>query len=872
MHGLGEAQPDAAIAAMAAALVAHTTDAIIAVDGDYAVTLWSPGAEALYGFSAEEALGRDARTLARLDPFDAHRDAVYDELMLTGSTRAELRARHKDGSPVEVEVVAVALPDAPDGPGGFVGIHRDLSDRRERERLSRRLAQLAVAAPDPVADAEPTLGAATILEDITDAFCALDRDWRITYSNAKALALASQLAGEELTREDVLGTSLWELLPATVGTNLDDECRRAVDERRAAIFEFRWAEDGPWFEIHAYPAARGLSIYFREISDRKLAEAERERREAQHELVAELGLRALSSDELQAFVDEVALRVARALDVEVVSVAEVLPGRDRLVLRAGVGWPDGAVGTATGGIGRDSFAGYAIMTGEPVVSEDLGRDPRFTRVALIAERGADVAAAVVIGGGDEPFGVLAVFADHPRRISSEDVNFLQAVANVMATAVQRVASEHRFQEVREAERGRIARDLHDEALQDLTHALVLAERSVSGHGVEARRARADVAPRLEAVGRHLRGAIYDLRLGGDEHRPFAELLDGLIDVHRSMSGHPIELSTRELPAGSLGRTGTSVLRILGEALTNARRHADATQVRARVWLSGDALCADVGDDGRGFDPEVPLSPTGGRGLAGMAERAALLGARLDVDAAPGRGTRIRLRVPLRGDAEGSPGPVRIMLVEDHAAVRESMAAAFALHVGFEVVGQAASMAQARAMLQDLDVDVAIVDLGLPDGYGADLIPELRDANPQAQALVLSATLERSDIAKAVARGAAGALHKTARLHEIVAAVERLRAGETLMPMEEIVELLRLAGRERERELADRAAIESLTPRELEVLQALAEGLNSQQAANRLFISVRTQRNHVANILAKLGVHSQVQALVFALRHGLVAPR
>jgi DNA-binding NarL/FixJ family response regulator len=218
--------------------------------------------------------------------------------------------------------------------------------------------------------------------------------------------------------------------------------------------------------------------------------------------------------------------------------------------------------------------------------------------------------------------------------------------------------------------------------------------------------------------------------------------------------------------------------------------------------------------------------------------------------------------------------VRIVLVEDHAAVREAMAAAFGQQTGFEVVGQAASMAQARAMLQDVDVDVdvAIVDLGLPDGYGADLIPALRDAHPQAQALVLSATLERGDIARAVARGAAGALHKAARLHEIVTAVERLRAGETLMPMEEIVELLRLAGRERERELEDRVAIDSLTPRELEVLQALAEGLNSQQAANRLFISVRTQRNHVANILAKLGVHSQVQALVFALRHDLVVPR
>ena len=91
-------------------------------------------------------------------------------------------------------------------------------------------------------------------------------------------------------------------------------------------------------------------------------------------------------------------------------------------------------------------------------------------------------------------------------------------------------------------------------------------------------------------------------------------------------------------------------------------------------------------------------------------------------------------------------------------------------------------------------------------------------------------------------------------------------------MDEIVELLRHAGRERRREAEDRTAIATLTSREREILQVLAEGMDSQQAAARLHISVRTQRNHVANILAKLGVHSQLQALLFALRYELVEVR
>jgi DNA-binding NarL/FixJ family response regulator len=90
-----------------------------------------------------------------------------------------------------------------------------------------------------------------------------------------------------------------------------------------------------------------------------------------------------------------------------------------------------------------------------------------------------------------------------------------------------------------------------------------------------------------------------------------------------------------------------------------------------------------------------------------------------------------------------------------------------------------------------------------------------------------------------------------------------------MQLDEVVELLRFAGRRRERELDERRLIESLTPREREILQLLAAGLDGVAIARQLHISPRTQRNHAGNILAKLGVHSQLQAVVFALRHGVV---
>jgi DNA-binding NarL/FixJ family response regulator len=139
-------------------------------------------------------------------------------------------------------------------------------------------------------------------------------------------------------------------------------------------------------------------------------------------------------------------------------------------------------------------------------------------------------------------------------------------------------------------------------------------------------------------------------------------------------------------------------------------------------------------------------------------------------------------------------------------------------------------------------------------------------------LVLSASLEPGRFARAVEAGASGVLHKSTPIKDIVEAVQLLRSGEALLSPAEVVEMLRLVGRERQEELAARQAVEKLTPREKEVLEALAEGLESKEIAERLNVTVETERTHMVNILHKLGVHSRLQALVFAARYGVVRIR
>lgn len=210
---------------------------------------------------------------------------------------------------------------------------------------------------------------------------------------------------------------------------------------------------------------------------------------------------------------------------------------------------------------------------------------------------------------------------------------------------------------------------------------------------------------------------------------------------------------------------------------------------------------------------------------------------------------------------------RLLLVDDHVSFRQSLAFVFGHEPGFTVVAQAGSVAEARGRLAD--ADVAIVDIDLPDGSGVEIVREIRATNSRCMALVLTGSASNRQLAAAVEAGANGIMYKTALVDEIIDAVRRLGAGEQLLAPAEIVQLLRIASRNHEQVGAGQRALASLTARECEVLQALADGITDKEMALRFQISIETARNHMARILRKLGVESRLQALIFALRHGAI---
>lgn len=211
--------------------------------------------------------------------------------------------------------------------------------------------------------------------------------------------------------------------------------------------------------------------------------------------------------------------------------------------------------------------------------------------------------------------------------------------------------------------------------------------------------------------------------------------------------------------------------------------------------------------------------------------------------------------------------IRLLLVDDHAIMRDSLAYLLDLQPDLRVTGRAGTLGEARTQLTD--VDVALLDLDLPDGYGADLIHELRRVSPQAVSLIVTGSSSMIDHARAIERGASGILMKTAPISEILDAIRRICAGEILHSPAEITAFLQTAKHQRVIEADRERVLAELTPREMQLLEALAKGLSDQEIAERLFVSPRTVQTQMTRLYDKLGTDSRLQTLILAVRHGIV---
>ncbi|HEX5163967.1 MAG TPA: PAS domain S-box protein, partial [Thermomicrobiales bacterium] len=185
------------------------------------------------------------------------------------------------------------------------------------------------------------------------------------------------------------------------------------------------------------------------VTDAEAVSRQDGERARMQQAVAQLGQRALVSSDLEALMDAVVTIVADVLAVEFCKVLELLPDGKSLLLRAGTGWNEGVVGQAIIGVEDDSQAGFALMSSQPVVVNDLRVESRFNGPRLLVEHGVISGMSVIIHGANDPWGVLGAHTARPRTFNDDDVNFIQSVANVLAAAIDRSLAEDALSESEE---------------------------------------------------------------------------------------------------------------------------------------------------------------------------------------------------------------------------------------------------------------------------------------------------------------------------------------------------------------------------------------------------------------------------------------
>ncbi|HSK86623.1 MAG TPA: PAS domain S-box protein [Rubrobacter sp.] len=237
-------------------------------------------------------------------------------------------------------------------------------------------------------------------------------------------------------------------------------------------------------------------------------------------------------------------------------------------------------------------------------------------------------------------------ADVEVNVSAVPYNGEKVMCVVAHDVTERKRAERMLEEIREAERNRLARELHDSTLQDIVYALqeIQVMQVVSGDDLNP--ALEDTAEALKRSVEGLRGAIFELRLKESLDRSLVSSLENLVDLNRRMARGRYELELLvedDFPSRLPNRAGQELTRLVQEALTNVRRHAKANHVRVELGLDGQFAYVEVSDDGCGFDSG---RATIGMGRQSMRHRALELGGEFSVESAPGEGTRVRFSIPV----------------------------------------------------------------------------------------------------------------------------------------------------------------------------------------------------------------------------------
>jgi PAS domain S-box-containing protein len=639
------------------ALIENSSDVTLVVDKDGTVTYASPSLERVLGYKPEEAIGRSG--FDTIVPADIPR-AISDfgKAILTKEVNIPnaFRVRHKDGSERILEGVGRNLLDDP-AVAGFIMNVRDVT---ERKRAETQLLQT-----NTLLD--------SIVENIPNTMFVKDAK-RLTY-------VLLNRATEDLfghRRADVIDKNDYDLFPKEDADAFAKQDRSVLHNK--ALLDIpeepvKTAQRGERI-MHTKKIPilndKGELAYIlgiqEDITDRHQAEQMQRRHERETATINNI-LRAINTHlDVKAAFPEVCAGLQELARCAAVCLSLFDERREWLSFAASnTPWALLGAGPGTRLHVTEWPGATDVLAGRPHIIPDLKTVLQFPIAEVNYAFGFRSVVNLPLCAGSNVIGLLDLFwreVDGCRRV--ETGTFTQ-VANAVAIAVEKsrlfeqvsagrerlAVLSRRLLEVQEAERQHLARELHDEIGQYLT-GINLLLGGVEDLSVEDAVARLKEARGLvDGLIVRVRDVSLDLRPAMLDDFGVLPALSWLFGRYTAQTGITVAFEHRALQQRFPAEQETAVYRIVQEALTNVARHAAVHSVNVEAWADGDVLRVSITDQGGGFDGDAVLANGMTGGLAGMRERAMLLGGRLTVESKPGTGTRLIAELPLRSEP-GSP--------------------------------------------------------------------------------------------------------------------------------------------------------------------------------------------------------------------------
>jgi PAS domain S-box-containing protein len=545
--------------------------------------------------------------------------------------------------------------------------------------------------------------------------------------------------------------------------------------------------------ILAHKDAEGVVGYFstivRDITDRKRTEEDLKASLRRHAVISNLGLRALATDDLRSLTKEAVATTCRVLDVELAAVLELTPDCRSFTMTAGEGWKEGIAESLSLPAGTETVAGVAVASRAPVIVQDLRAEVRFTGSDVLRDHGVVSAVSVVIQGQRGPYGVFGAYTSRARRFGDDEIHFMQAVANLLASAVQRHQSKEALRSSEEQLRlaqkmeaigrlaGGIAHDFNNLLTVITGYAEFMLERLATPDPLHEQASQIlKAGERASALTRQLlafsrrqvlhfevvdlNAAVSDLekmlrRLIGEDVHLITSLADdlGSVKVDRGQMEQVLmnlAINARDaMPKGGTLSIGTSN----GE-------EDDAGHASAPGAIPGPFVTLSMTDTGVGmdlptqariFEPFFTTKKEGkgtGLGLSTVYGIVKQSGGHIRVHSEPGRGAEFKICIPrVRGVVEParratpSPGAPRgtetILLVEDSQELRVLVRTMLG-RAGYTILEAADGLA-ALAVSEGHagSIDLLLTDVVMPGMNGREMSERLARRRPRTRILFMS---------------------------------------------------------------------------------------------------------------------------------------